>query len=104
MYTVTVNTACETRTYTRRVAYRSCLQVPNVVTANGDGRNDTFAPQGLVGTGWSLTVFSRWGTQVYQTSSYQNEWGPDAAAGVYYYVLRHALTGVAYKGQVEVIR
>lgn len=103
-YELVVTTPCEQRSFTRRIAYTSCLLLPNVVTANGDGHNDSFAPAGLAAGRWELTIFNRWGRQVYATTAYANEWGPEAAAGIYYYVLRHPVTGVRYKGSVEVIR
>jgi len=102
-YAVTVRTNCETVTLRRRVERRSCEQLPNVVTANGDGRNDTFAPTGLVGA-WSLAVYNRWGRQVYSAEPYRNDWGQDAAAGIYFYVLRQQGSGQLRKGWVEVLR
>jgi hypothetical protein len=51
-----------------------------------------------------LTVFNRWGREVYATTAYANDWGPAAAPGIYYYVLQQSATGVRYKGSVEVIR
>jgi hypothetical protein len=104
MYTLVVSTPCDTRTVTRHIAYKSCLFLPNVVTANRDGQNDYFAPAGLVGGNWGLTIYNRWGRQVYEATSYANDWGQDAAPGIYYYVLQQAATGVRYKGSVEVIR
>jgi hypothetical protein len=103
-YSLVVTTLCETRTFTRRITYRSCLLLPTIVTANSDGLNDYFAPQGLVGGTWSLTVYNRWGTQVYHTPHYQNEWGLTAATGAYYYLLHNPETGVRYKGAVQVVR
>jgi hypothetical protein len=103
-YELVVTTPCEQRSFTRRIAYKSCLFLPNVVTANGDGQNDYFAPSGLVGGDWALTVYNRWGKQVYETRSYANNWGQEAAPGIYYYVLHQAATGVRYKGSLEVIR
>ena len=102
-YSLVAATPCESRSVSRRVDYRSCVVIPNVITANGDGRNDSFAPQGLQGP-WALAVFNRWGRQVYQSGAYRNDWGSTAAAGVYYYLLRQSSTGVQYKGTVEVIR
>ena len=102
-YAVVVRTACETVTLRRRVVLRSCAVLPNVVTANGDGRNDAFAPTGLVGA-WSLAVYNRWGRRVYETDRYQNGWGGEAAAGQYFYVLRQEASNQVRKGWVEVIR
>ncbi|QHJ05920.1 gliding motility-associated C-terminal domain-containing protein [Hymenobacter busanensis] len=75
-----------------------------MITPNGDGRNDRFAPHGLVGTGWNLVVLNRWGKQVYRCDDYRNDWGAEASAGVYYFMLRNTRLGAKYKGTVEVIR
>lgn len=103
-YTLRVLAGCGEQTAARTVALRSCLVVPNVVTANADGRNDRFAIQALRGEGWSLDVYNRWGRAVYQTANYHNDWGAGAAAGMYYVLLRRPATGFQYKGWVEVLR
>lgn len=103
-YTLKVLTACGEQNAARAVAVRSCLVVPNVVTANADHRNDYFAVQGLKGEGWALDVYNRWGRAVFQTANYHNEWGLDAAPGVYYVLLRRPATGYQFKGWLEVLR
>ena len=103
-YTLRVFTTCGEQNAARNVAVRSCLLVPNIVTANADHRNDYFAVQGLKGDGWALDVYNRWGRAVFQTANYHNEWGLDAAPGLYYIMLRRPATGYQYKGWVEVLR
>lgn len=78
--------------------------LPNVITPNNDGYNDFFAPKFFPAGPWQLTVYNRWGTRTYSFSDYQSDWGPDAAPGVYYYLLRHQATNRTYKGWVEVIK
>jgi hypothetical protein len=57
------------------VIIENMSEVPNVVTANNDGKNDVFN----VGfTGATLEVFNRWGKLVYRTENYTNTWGSDA--------------------------
>jgi gliding motility-associated-like protein len=78
------------------------LDIPNILTPNGDGLNDKLQIKGLVDKQWSLTIYSRWGRQVYAAAAYQQDWDPAGLpAGLYYYLLQHA-TGRAYKGWVEV--
>jgi gliding motility-associated-like protein len=66
------------------------IAVPNSFTPNGDGKNDFFVIKGLEGFPESdLKVFNRWGSEVYDSNAYQNNWdGGDSPDGVYYYVLR----------------
>jgi CHU_C Type IX secretion signal domain len=104
LYTLQVSSSCATQTLSRRVAERSCLFVPNVLTANQDGANDLFVVRGLVGGPWELQVYTRWGKQVYQASNYQNDWGRGVAPGLYYYLLRPTGPGPILKGWVEVLR
>lgn len=103
-YSLRVSTACETRTLARNIATAPCLTLPNVITPNGDRFNDRWAVQGLLGEGWALEIFDRWGRKVFQTANYANEWGENANAGSYFYLLRRATTQTTYKGWVEVIR
>ena len=103
-YTLRVLTACGEQSASRTVAVRSCLVVPNILTANADSKNDLFAVQGLTGEGWELEVYSRWGRAVFRASNYRNDWGRDAAPGLYYVVLRRPATGYRYKGWLEVLR
>jgi len=79
------------------------LQVPNIITPNGDGKNDVFAVS-TAGTTSKMEIFNRWGRKVYEQASYQNNWGGDSQpAGVYYYLLT-ARNGAQTKGWLEVVR
>ena len=73
------------------------VTVPNVITPNGDGWNDIFMIDYLNQYDIrKLTIFNRWGTIVYQSDDYQNDWdGGDVADGVYFYVLE------LWKGNVD---
>ncbi|MDP3642888.1 MAG: Ig-like domain-containing protein, partial [Bacteroidota bacterium] len=86
--------------------------LPNqVLTPNGDGKNDTFY---IVGIEFypanRLTIYNRWGNVVYQKSGYQNEWdgysnknkvgNTSLPVGTYFYVLDYGIqkhkTGYVY--------
>ena len=63
--------------------------IPNVITPNGDGLNDKFdllnrefyAPV-------TITIYNRWGQEVYHSANYQGDWPQDDSVdGVYYYRL-----------------
>lgn len=78
--------------------------VPNIITPNGDGANETFQFVGLGLGPWQLQVYSRWGRLVYQHENYQQDWGAaDLPAGLYYYRLQR-LQESPYQGWVEVVR
>lgn len=68
------------------------LSIPTVVTANGDGKNDSFKIVGLQNyANNSLSIFNRWGTEVFRTGNggYQNDWtGANLNEGTYYYLLK----------------
>lgn len=82
--------------------------IPNVVTPNGDGKNDNFVIPGLSKfPGSSLFIYNRWGNQVYQSKNYDNKWnGNGLSEGTYYYILElRTEQGVRkYKGWVELMR
>ncbi len=78
-------------------------RVPNIITPNGDGQNDTFVVGSLDAPNWSLTVLNRWGREVFQQASYDNGWdAPGLAGGIYYYLLINPATGTRLRGWVLV--
>ncbi|HCW08665.1 MAG TPA: hypothetical protein DGG95_15000 [Cytophagales bacterium] len=79
--------------------------IPNVITPNGDGKNDQFKIENVHFGWWGLDVFNRWGRQVFHSDDYRNTWnGDDLSPGVYYYDLRHRCPGISYKGPLTIIR
>lgn len=78
--------------------------VPNVITPNGDGLNDVLYINGLA-PGSRLWIYNRWGTLLYYSPHYQNDWprpGEAPANGTYYYILQLPL-GTVLKGFLTVI-
>ena len=65
------------------------LSMPNIFTPNGDGINDFLAPADLGGiASGTLTVYNRWGKQVFETSNLETGWsGKDCPEGVYFWSL-----------------
>ncbi|NML67910.1 hypothetical protein HHL22_22140 [Hymenobacter sp. RP-2-7] len=82
----------------------TAMLVPNILTPNGDQLNDVFTLPGTAAGSWTLVLYNRWGREVYRSAAYQNDWGPAAAAGVYYYYLRQPTSGATQRGWVEVVR
>jgi len=66
------------------------LQFSNVITPNGDGKNDYFIISGLENyPGSSLYIMDRNGKSVYESLNYQNNWsGSNLPEGTYFYLLR----------------
>jgi hypothetical protein len=108
-YAVTATFAgCQTASAEYVVREGNCrpasATLPNIITPNGDQLNETFTLTGLAGAPWALVVYNRWGREVYRTEAYQNEWGRTAAAGLYYYQLRHQASGAVQRGWLEVVK
>ncbi len=84
--------------------------IPNVLTPNNDGFNDTwfiknieFFPKN------GVKIVNRWGDIVFQTNNYQNDWdgrysGGQLPAGTYYYILDVGGEWGILKGDVTIIR
>jgi gliding motility-associated-like protein len=52
--------------------------ISKVVTANGDGYNDTFSIGEVLDDGgckYAVKIFNRWGKIVFESDDYQNNWG-----------------------------
>jgi gliding motility-associated-like protein len=75
------------------------LVMPNVITPNNDGKNETFRVP--VGNS-SLQVYNRWGKEVFQAKSYQNNWGKGVTNGTYFYEIVTP-QGSRCKGWVQVL-
>ena len=74
--------------------------LPNVVTPNSDGKNDLFV---IPFNDHSIEVYNRWGRKIFERDRYQNDWGNDVEAGVYYYVITSP-DDVKCKGWVKVVK
>ena len=90
---------------------------PNFVSANGDSFNDFFAMvrqnedtgelenilpfDNCLGRFVSISIFNRWGTEVFSSNSRDFQWHPvKEAPGVYFYTLIYS--NKEYKGTVTV--
>jgi gliding motility-associated-like protein len=73
---------------------------PNIITPNDDEANQTFiAPN----ANSQLEIYNRWGKPIYQSNSYQNDWGPNVPHGVYFYQLTSP-QGTRCKGWIHVLK
>jgi gliding motility-associated-like protein/uncharacterized repeat protein (TIGR01451 family) len=85
------------------------FRIPNVITPNGDGKNDKFEIQGLGKyASNSIVIFNRFGDHVFERANYGNDWdAPGQVAGTYFYVLRVTDAGgvsTEFKGWIQIIK
>jgi gliding motility-associated-like protein len=88
-------------------------EVPNVVTPNGDNLNDFLVIDCAVGKADNeLTVFNRWGEQVFNAKPYDGVNAPWDATykakalpdGTYFYIYKDSATAEAKKGYITIFR
>jgi len=104
---LTVNTRAAGTNCPENIAQKTVfvpnIQVPNIITPNGDNYNDFFVVNADQ-RGGKLEIFNRWGRKVQEYGSYQNNWnGEGQSDGVYYYYLTDR-AGNKTKGWVEIVR
>jgi gliding motility-associated-like protein len=71
------------------------ITIPNVMTPNGDGRNDFFVIRNLLQYDYRpLVIKNRWGRTVYESDQYNNDWnGRGVPDGVYYGIVQIIVNG-----------
>jgi gliding motility-associated-like protein len=83
------------------------ITLPNIFTPNGDGDNDRFIPFEAFPGKWTLTIFNRWGVEVFATENLSQGWnGADSPSATYYWVLqpRDEQQGDSRSGYVMLVR
>lgn len=81
------------------------IVIPNIITPDNDGKNDFFFIKNLEQyTGTKLKVLNRWGTIIYKSNDYKNNWDANHAPdGVYFYEIN--IQGIEKKtGTITIIR
>lgn len=81
------------------------VEIPNVITPNGDLANETFIIKNLeFHPNTSLTIYDRWGKKVFETSDYKNDWNASGVAdGTYFYIIE-VPDDKKYSGFITVFR
>ncbi|GGG29350.1 hypothetical protein GCM10011323_36000 [Pontibacter amylolyticus] len=87
------------------------LDIPNGFTPNGDGINDTWVIRNLPETypNCRVTVYNRWGSPVFESKGYGNEWdgtnkGKRLPDGTYYAIIEFGDDTPAVKTSVTIMR
>jgi hypothetical protein len=89
---------------------RQDLTLNNLVTPNGDDRNDQLIVRDnetfkKILPGARLDIYNQWGTKIYESDNYNNTWtAEEVEDGIYYYYLKAGCGGESYKGWVQIIR
>ena len=87
--------------------------IPNVLSPNGDGKNDLFNVSGTGIISVKINIFNRWGSLLFNTDGISNiGWdgrtssGNELAAGTYFYIIdvETAQETKTYKGALTLIR
>lgn len=89
--------------------------IPNAFTPNQDGINETFNGRGTGFAVYSMSIFNRWGQEIFTTESLTDDWdGTDgnneiAPIDVYTYVVKIKITPdedkqMIYRGMVALVR
>lgn len=102
---------CElTDTVTINVKTDDHVNVPNLLTPNGDGHNDKWVLSNIADPeNCSVDIFTREGLNVYSTLSYENDFdgsrnGTTLEDGYYVYVIEHKPSGKIYKGLLTILK
>ena len=79
--------------------------IANLITYNHDDLNDCFLILNML-SDTHVEIFNRWGSCVFKSKNYENNWCPDNVSdGVYFYHVSNDNSCVRdYKGWVEVVR
>jgi len=104
-YTVRITNTCGN--FDQAITIGKCcetISIPNLITPNGDGLNEDFTIGCLGSGGWNLEVYNAWGTVIYSSSDYQNDWDAHGiSSGVYYYKVTK-VNKPSYNGWLHIIR
>lgn len=86
------------------------IHIPNTITPNGDGSNDTWIIDNIhYYPGNNVQIFNRNGQLLFEASNYQNNWngtweGGELPASVYFYIVDLGGEYSKFKGTLTIIR
>jgi gliding motility-associated-like protein len=87
------------------------LFFPNLVTPNGDGKNDQFKiveennyANKMFSEGTYLEIVNRWGNRIYQANNYDGTWSAENTEdGMYYYYVKTGCGQEVHKGWLQIL-
>jgi gliding motility-associated-like protein len=112
-YTVigtSANGCLDSAQVTVAILERPIIRIPNIITPNGDGENDYWVLSDVKGLEqFDITIMDYAGSVVYTNANYDNSWnavkdGALLPEGIYYYHMENRLSGIIFKGFIQVIR
>ena len=103
IYTIEAFNQCFTTSGSVMIETVDCRPfIPNLVTPNGDGKNDKFLIRSEVPRAFQVEIYNRWGKRVYSNDSYTDSW-PEKRDnnGIYFYRIYDKLLNQHYEGWIE---
>ncbi len=108
VFTVTVTNAegCTTIGEVEVAACSNNLEIPNLITPNGDGYNDNWIIETIYSyPGNYVEIYNRNGALLFSQTNYENNWNGDGLpATTYYYVIEFNNGGNKQYGSVSIVR
>jgi gliding motility-associated-like protein len=81
------------------------IEIPNIITPNGDAVNDIFQIKNTTQGQLVVIIANRWGNTIFSTDSYMNDWtGEKLPDGTYFYHIWDTDNEEIYIGFLEIIR
>ncbi|MBL4652831.1 MAG: gliding motility-associated C-terminal domain-containing protein [Flavobacteriales bacterium] len=104
--TITTENSC---TAVDEITVNACannLEIPNLITPNGDGNNDSWIIETIFSyPGNSVEIYNRNGALLFQTENYNNNWnGENLPASTYFYVIDFNNGGNKQYGSISIVR
>jgi gliding motility-associated-like protein len=97
-------TRCFASAYDTIVVPEPVYLLPNVLTPNGDSRNDVLVFT-VPGDDLSLTIFNRFGVQIKTWAKYDNTFtGEGLPPGLYYYLAKNNTNSDVKKSWLEIVK
>ena len=82
------------------------LSIPNTITPGNDDKNENWVISNLkLYPAHSLTIYNRFGKEIFQTNQYKQDWnGSSLSSGIYYFSLHTQTRNKEYRGWIWVVK